>query len=125
MKVEVKKDRFEEIGLLNLSKIAHEALSQSSPKIEGKNVENIKDWLLWKQERFTPSATLLAYMKDDLVGWLALETSDSGIAEIWRWQPFISPRVNKQEVTVKLLHPVVGAPIQSFTCAANQIIVGS
>ena len=90
MKIKVKKGKFENIGIVNLSQIAHESLAHITPNEEGNSVENIKEWLLRKQKIFTPSATLLAYLKEDLVGWLCVETSDSGIAEIWRWQPFIT-----------------------------------
>ena len=91
-----------EIDVDALAKITFDAM-QASVFRSNRTIDQILRWLNWNNNNFPPTGGIfLAYLNDELVGWLALTVNVKveGFAEMWRWVPFISPEVGEQKIEI-------------------------
>jgi ribosomal protein S18 acetylase RimI-like enzyme len=107
MNLEVKSLTWQEVDLAALAAVALAARRASPFYREGQDLETFRNYVAQNIERWPASQPLAAFQDGNLVGWLGLILEDPLRTEIWRWQPFITPKIDSEPPAIGLLQAAV------------------
>ena len=107
MDLEIKILEWPQVDTAELAAVALASRVASPFYMDGQDRDAFENYVIQSSQRWPGSQVLTAFQDGILVGWLGLIMEDPLSFEIWRWHPFILPRIDPGPAAEGLLQEAV------------------
>ena len=105
---------WDDISKEQLAQHFHETRQAEGVLSEPTSIESVNNFIRWVSER-EDSAPIVAYIDEDVVGWLAFFSFVPKVGTIGRWHPVVKPGPRRTQIATELLKATIAhAKAQGF-----------